>query len=205
MVILLAMVIAQPIEAAPKKDKKGKKEQVSMNSPLAADEIRLVVSGEGQTKEEAVKNALRSAIEQNYGVFVSSNTSFINDELVKDEIATVASGNIRNYNIIKEESKDNIYNVTVDAIVSVGKLMSFVKSKGGDVEMDGNTFAMNFNINKVKEENTRKAIEHLKEEIANMLKNNCYDFAIEVGEPRRVGEDVAEVDLKIKTTLNQNF
>ncbi|MCI6427412.1 MAG: hypothetical protein MR809_00770 [Rikenellaceae bacterium] len=36
--------------------------------------IRLTVSGEGATKEEASANALRSAIEQAFGTFVSANT-----------------------------------------------------------------------------------------------------------------------------------
>ena len=61
------------------------------------DDVILVVSGDGPNKEEATKNALRSAIEQAYGTFVSANTSIVNDDLVKDEIATVASGNIKSF------------------------------------------------------------------------------------------------------------
>lgn len=41
----------------------------------AQDEITLMVSADGMTKGEATKSALRSAIEQAYGAFVSSNTS----------------------------------------------------------------------------------------------------------------------------------
>ncbi|MDO4827529.1 MAG: hypothetical protein Q4B16_08290, partial [Bacteroidia bacterium] len=61
------------------------------------NEVTLVVTGEGSTKEDATDNALRSAIEQAFGVFVSANTEILNDELVKDEIATVSSGNIRTF------------------------------------------------------------------------------------------------------------
>ena len=56
------------------------------NNQKAADDITLVVDGEGKDKTEATKNALRSAIEQSYGTFVSANTVILNDELVKDEI-----------------------------------------------------------------------------------------------------------------------
>lgn len=135
-VILLAVVSVQPSNAAPKKNKKEKKEQVN---DLAQDEIQMVVFGEGLTKEEAVKNALRSAIEQNYGIFVSSSSSIMNDELIKDEIATVSSGNVRKFNILHENEKDGKYYVTLDAIISIGKLISFVKSNGGATELDGNT------------------------------------------------------------------
>ena len=52
--------------------------------PHEVDQVTLVVSGEGATKEQATHVALRSAIEQAYGVFVSANTEILNDELVKD-------------------------------------------------------------------------------------------------------------------------
>lgn len=70
---------------------------VSMAQP---SEVTLVVIGEGATKEAATNNALRSAIEQTYGVFVSANTEILNDELGRDEIATILSGNIQKYNVI---------------------------------------------------------------------------------------------------------
>ena len=39
------------------------------------DDLTLVVSSDGATKEEATHLALRSAIEQAYGTFVSANTT----------------------------------------------------------------------------------------------------------------------------------
>lgn len=45
------------------------------------DDVTLTVSGDGATKEEATNNALRSAIAQAYGVFVSANTQILNDEV----------------------------------------------------------------------------------------------------------------------------
>lgn len=61
------------------------------------DEVKLVVSGDGQTEEQAIKTALRSAIEQAYGTFVSANTAILNDSLVKDEVVTISTGNIKSY------------------------------------------------------------------------------------------------------------
>ena len=63
----------------------------------AQNEVSLVVSGEGQDKEEATLKALRSAIEQAYGTFVSANTTVLNDQLVVDEIVSLSSGNIQKY------------------------------------------------------------------------------------------------------------
>ncbi len=71
--------------------------QVLFQKAIATDEITLTVSSDGPTKDDAVKNALRTAIEQSYGAFVSANTSILNDELVKDEIVTVSNGSIKDY------------------------------------------------------------------------------------------------------------
>ena len=45
----------------------------------APTEVSLVVSADGPTKTEAVNNALRSAIEQSVGTFVSANTEILNE------------------------------------------------------------------------------------------------------------------------------
>jgi hypothetical protein len=56
--------------------------------------VTLVVSGQGKTQDEAKQNALRSAIEQAFGAFISSKTEILNDNLVKDEIVSLTNGNI---------------------------------------------------------------------------------------------------------------
>ena len=89
-------------------------------------EVTLVVTGEGATKEEATTNALRSAVEQTFGVFVSANTEILNDDLVRDEVATVSSGNIKLYEEMASiSSPDGRVMVTLNAVVSIGQLVSF--------------------------------------------------------------------------------
>ena len=65
-----------------------------------AQMVTLVCNGEGATKDEATLNALRSALEQTYGTFVSSNTVIVNDKLIKDEIISLGRGNIQNYKVL---------------------------------------------------------------------------------------------------------
>lgn len=105
--------------------------QVSNMSQGNENVVALVVNGTGKTKDEAIQNALRSAIEQAYGTFVSSNTEVLNDELVKDDIVTVSFGNIANY---KELSSSQLtgdhYEVSLRAVVSIDKLTSFAQSRG---------------------------------------------------------------------------
>ena len=62
--------------------------------------VTLIVTGQGKTIDDAKTNALRSAIEQAFGAFVSSNTTILNDSLVKDEIVSVTNGNIQKYDVL---------------------------------------------------------------------------------------------------------
>lgn len=169
------------------------------------DEVTLVVSADGVNKEEAVKTALRSAIEQAYGTFVSSNTSILNDELVKDEIVTLSFGNIKDY---KELSNDTLPNgnvfTTLQAIVSISQLANYAKSKGAEVEFAGATFAMNL---KMEELNTRN------EEIivANMLSAmeklymTGFDYQIQVSQPKVDGRMDADIDVRANNNALQAY
>ena len=65
----------------------------------ATDEISLTASGNGSTQDAAVKSALRNAIEQAYGAFISTNTRVLNNKLVKDEIVSLSQGVVKSYNI----------------------------------------------------------------------------------------------------------
>ena len=82
----------------------------------------LNVSGTRKTLEEAKTNALRSAIEQAFGAFISSKTEILNDDLVKDEIVSVSNGNIQKFDIISQvEIPNNGYAMTLYATVSISK------------------------------------------------------------------------------------
>ena len=87
--------------------------------------VSLTVSGTGKTIEEARLNALRSAIEQAFGAFISSKTEILNDNLVKDEIISVANGNVQKYDIVSQVELPKIgYAITLSATVSISKLTS---------------------------------------------------------------------------------
>ncbi len=92
---------------------------IAANSYAAKNEdITLIVTSDGVTKDEAIKNALRSAIEQTYGVFVSANTELLDDEIVKDDIASVSSGNIKKYRELALTHSNDKECVTLEVVVS---------------------------------------------------------------------------------------
>lgn len=147
------------------------------------DEVKLVVSGDGLTEEQAIKTALRSAVEQAYGTFVSANTAILNDALVKDEIVTISTGNIKSYKKIASAQLPNgKTTVTLDAVVCISKLTNYAQSKGASTEFAGALFGMNMKIKELNKKNELKALNNLIEQIRLMLPT-AFDMKLYVDDP----------------------
>jgi len=145
--------------------------------------VTLVVSGQGQTQDAAKQSALRNAIEQAFGTFISSNTEILNDELVKDEIVSVSNGNIQKFEILSEvKIPDGEYSTTLKATVSVSKLITFAESKGVEVEFKGGLFAINVKQQIFNEENEKKVVNDMLFVIRKIM-NKSMDYSLIVGTP----------------------
>lgn len=151
------------------------------------DEVSLLVTGSGSSKDIAVQSALRSAVEQAYGVFVSANTQILNDELMKDEIATVSSGNIKSYKEIdSQELEDHNWIVSLRAVVSTSSLASYAKSKGASCEFAGAIFGANLKLLRLNQQNTKIAFEHMVA-VFKEMEYNLFDFSLNIGDPKTNG------------------
>lgn len=167
------------------KNKSVADSQGDVNAKREQDDIALVVNGEGPNKTEATNNALRSAIEQAYGTFVSANTSIVNDELVRDEIATVASGNIKSYREISTTQLPNgNTSVSLSTVVSIGKLVQYAQAHGGSAEFAGQTFMMNMRMQELNKKNEAAAMRNLYEKLK-AIQPILYDCSVEVGTPAK--------------------
>lgn len=149
--------------------------------------VTLITSGQGKTQDEAKQNALRNAIEQAFGAFISLHTEVVNDNLVKDEIISVSNGNIQKYEIISESAlPDNLgYTTTLKTIVSISKLTSFCESKGMQIEIKGSLFAFNVIQKELSASNEKKALQ----ELVLMAKNiapKMFDYSLTANEPTKI-------------------
>lgn len=171
-----------------------------ISSAQTIDDVTLIVVGTGNTKEEAVNNALRSAIEQAFGVFVSANTEIVNDELVKDEIATVTSGNIKSYKELSVVNpSDGAYTVSLEAIVSTKTLAVYAKSHGSSCEFAGATFGANLKLAKLNKINSEKVFENLIKQCMEIIPYT-FEPSLEVGNPTANGD--LPMTIKLYATPN---
>ena len=73
---------------------------VSLCVHAQTNDVTIVVSSKGNNEEEAKAQALRSAVEQAFGTFVSSRTEILNDEFLQDLIVSVSNGNIKKFEVL---------------------------------------------------------------------------------------------------------
>jgi hypothetical protein len=169
------------------------------------NEVTLVVSGQGKTLDEAKNNALRSAIEQAFGTFISSNSEILNDDLVKDEVVSVSNGNIKKFEVISQSDIPGLgFAISLKATVSVNNLISFVESKGGEVEFKGNLFTFNIKQQILNEENEVTAIADLYQVSHEFLKKS-FDFNLSTGNPQINKIDNKEWIIPFVLQINSNL
>ena len=173
---------------------------------FAQNTTTLVVSGQGNTQLEAQHNALRSAIEQASGAFISSNTEILNNEVIKDEIISITNGNIQEFTIISEIKIPNgEYAVTLKATVSLQKLVSFINNNGGQAELNGGLFAANVKQQVLNEENEVKTIQNMCNVLDEIAKE-MFTYNIRVAEPISVKGDNSlwQIKMQVRVGFNDN-
>lgn len=85
----------------------------------AADSKTVRVTAEGYNRDDAVKQALRKALEQGAGVQIASFTEVANFALTRDTIYSRAAGIVSEYRVIRgpEEVAGGLWEVTIEAVV----------------------------------------------------------------------------------------
>lgn len=134
---------------------------IQVNAKTRDNIVELIVLGEGTTEKESITDALKTATMQAFGSFVSSSTVIINDELVKDEIISVSSGNVIGYDLVEPISEKNgNFFATLKVKVSITKLTEFAQSKGCSLDFDGNLYVQQTKLKILQKKNAKKVMEN---------------------------------------------
>ena len=101
-----------------------------MGAILAGDEVK--------AREDAISAALRNAVEQVVGMFVSSEVLIENYQTMEDKIYTRTEGYVQKYDIISTSKQfDNALEVTVRAVVKVSDLQNDLQAIGVIISRKG--------------------------------------------------------------------
>jgi hypothetical protein len=180
------------------------------SSANAQDEnknVSITVSGSGKTLDDAKQSALRSAIEQAYGSFISTKTEIFNDQVVADQMSSVSSGNIQSYDMLNESQlPDGSWGVTLKALVSISKLSSFVEAKGIAIEIKGGMFALNIKQQLLNEQGEIKAVSEMVGLLHEPMQIS-FDYVIKSSDPKSTDAESKnwEIPLAVTATTNKNI
>ena len=99
----------------------------------AAWGIQTTAIGEGRSRQEAINNGLRTAVEQALGTMMSSYTAVKDGKLLQDKITSASAGYVKNYDVLAE-GKDPVsetyrvkLNVNIDDAKLKGSVEEFMK------------------------------------------------------------------------------
>lgn len=172
----------------------------------ATEIVDVVATGVGVDKSEAQVAALRNAVEQAFGSFISNKTEILNDELVKDEVVSISNGNIQSFEEIAFILLDSgEYMTTLKASVSLNSLATFVRAKGyADVSFNGSGFALDIKLKKQNAEAELIAINNILQ-VGLQLCDNFYQPIISVSEPYAINSERYAVPLTMKLKSTQEW
>lgn len=158
---------------------------ISLKS-TSQDSIRIIASGTAFTKEKAIFNALRNALEKGAGVYISSETVIQNEKLVFDEVASLSNGTIANYDIIESDFSEKMkeFSVTISANIVAGKFVNLIKSKGVNVSFNGSSFVQNVKLNNYYKEEEPKILEQFEAKLDLETIFKFFDKKILADEPK---------------------
>ena len=86
--------------------------------------VRVVAIGKAQAggvaaEDEALRDALRKAVEKGAGQFISSVSATQDYELVRDEIFSEVKGFVETYTVIRKYTQGDVLCIEIEAVVSV--------------------------------------------------------------------------------------
>lgn len=185
----------------------NKKLESNINEEKSNLIIDLTVNGRGASKDNAIFNALKSAINQGFSSFITTNTKIVNDSLINDEVIQMSNGTINKFTILTSDSiSNNDYSVVLKVLMAVNRMNDIVKSKGIESELDGAEFAFNQKLRILNDQNEIKTLKSTLD-IALSLFKNSIDFKVIAFDPiASVDKSPSwEVPVNIDFQFNQNI
>jgi len=177
-------------------------------SVACADELekieKVVVSGVGINADKAQQNAIRNAVEQVIGTYISSETLLKNNTLIRDEILSFSGGYVKESHIVWTGKDDDLITVKLEALVVATKLkdkmqalnIAFRKVDGGNLFGEA--------VSKI---NIQQSAAALFKGMASKYPQAAYHF--EVGKPEIESTDpvtkLANIKIPTVIKLDQGF
>jgi hypothetical protein len=171
-----------------------------MISRTVPEKITVHTTGTGQTREEAVNNALVSAMQQGVGVLVVSDTQVIGDRVSSDIVSQYSSAIVRSYKVQGCTDTERV-RCDVEVIVSPWTFYQALRSSPGVTQIDGQSLYAQHLSQQHTLQQRKKLTEYFLSKIrTHGLEAVLLEFKVEPSPTREV-----QVHLKYKVQYKKDF
>jgi hypothetical protein len=173
----------------------------------AGKTISITVSGTGKTQEEAKQVAIRSAIEQTLGTFISSKTDILNDSLFYNKVTSFSSGCIKSYNLLNSiHLIDSNILVTLRVLINFDTFSNYFQNTGLNNDFKLSSFALNFKQHIINDDAEFNMVYNMIGYLHEIFQIS-FDISIKCNNPKSV-DDLNknwEIPIEIKVSANNNM
>lgn len=169
---------------------------------ITANAWAVVVTGSGSTKEEAIHNGLRDAVEMYTGALVYGVTDVENYQIRKDQIVAASLGHVKKYRIIKTSKIDDLVLVTLDVGLAEEKIERIVRDNVHLITYED--VLRDYNNVTQRQDQIRKLMDMMRI-LAGRPVHEKYGVIYEGYEIKRIGATQVDVILKARVTVNSFY
>jgi len=169
---------------------------------MVSNSWAVIITSSGVTKEEAINNGLRQAIEMYTGSLVYGVTDVQKFELQKDDIVAASLGHVKKYHIVKESKADDLINVTMDVTLSEDKIIQIMRERVDLITYQ--EILKDYNNVAQRQEQIRKLAEMLKILDSRPL-HERYGVIYDGYQIKHIGATYVDVTLNVRVTENPFF
>ncbi len=166
---------------------------------IAANSWAVVFTGSGTTKEDAINNCLRDAVEMFTGALVYGVTDVENYQVQKDQIVAASLGYVKSYRIIKTSKIDDLILITLDVTLSEGKIEGILRN---NVKLITSENVLKDYNNVAQRQAQMKKLAEMVRILASRPVHEKYGVIYEGYEIKRIGVTQVDVVLNARVTVN---
>ena len=102
---------------------------VSQSTTIESQGVAAIVQGNLDiSRDKAIEDALRNAVEQATGSLIENETLVENYQLLSDKIYSQSKGYVQSYEVLSEKAEEGLYRVTIQATVASGDLKNDLRA-----------------------------------------------------------------------------
>lgn len=160
------------------------------------NDMRFLTYGKGDSYNAAIDHALINALKMLWPKFVSADTSLLSNADAVKEMLSPTSGCITGFSRVADLRQNDTDHtiITIDVVVSLPGLWTFVKNKGAKAELSTANFGLKARKDEFYVQQEMSVLNNLLSQVEKLMPY-AYDRELETGEP-----ETTSIDKIVETT-----